>query len=216
MVLVVFFCCFFWQLCWIRGLCFSFISCLFQVWRGTKKFEDWGEFKSLRSGGLPFSCERGGKGINLNNHLPLQLRCVLLILTMIWFHDFTCSPKSTKKFLNLTICRKLYTENMTSFKSNLHSVKEAWHNNCATEWRKSVQIQYNSVPRVKLWNIKHQSRLKVLHKFYYLKRDILVILVEAVFKLIKVQHITITQYKMTSNFNVVFSFFWTEVSTHLS
>ena len=35
-------------------------------------------------------------------------------------------------------------------------------------------------------NIKHRSRLKVLQKFYYSKRDILATLVEAVFKLVKV------------------------------
>ena len=33
-------------------------------------------------------------------------------------------------------------------------------------------------------NIKHQSRLKVLKKFYYSKRDTSATLVEAVFKLI--------------------------------
>ena len=37
-------------------------------------------------------------------------------------------------------------------------------------------------------NIKHQSRLKVLQKFYYSKNDISATLPEAVFKLIKVQH----------------------------
>ena len=36
-------------------------------------------------------------------------------------------------------------------------------------------------------NIKHRSRLKVLQKCYYSKRDILATLVEAVFKLMKVQ-----------------------------
>ena len=35
--------------------------------------------------------------------------------------------------------------------------------------------------------IKHQSRLKVLQKFHYSKRDISATLVEAVFKLMKVQ-----------------------------
>ena len=40
-------------------------------------------------------------------------------------------------------------------------------------------------------NIKHQSRLKVLQKSYYSKRDISVTLVEAVFKLIKVQRKTV-------------------------
>ena len=35
--------------------------------------------------------------------------------------------------------------------------------------------------------IKHQSRLKVLQKFYYSKRDISATLVETVFKLIKGQ-----------------------------
>ena len=38
-----------------------------------------------------------------------------------------------------------------------------------------------------LSNIKHQGRLKVLQKLYYLRRDISVALVEAVFKLMKVQ-----------------------------
>ena len=56
-------------------------------------------------------------------------------------------------------------------------------------------------------NIKHQSRLKVVQNFYYSKRDMLVTLVEAVFKLIKVQRKTVASYKMGSNFNVVFSFF---------
>ena len=41
-------------------------------------------------------------------------------------------------------------------------------------------------------NIKHQSRLKVLQKFYYSKPDILETLVEAVIKLIKIQRKTIT------------------------
>ena len=41
-----------------------------------------------------------------------------------------------------------------------------------------------------LRNIKHQSRLKVLHKLYYLQRDISATLVEAVFKQIKVQRKT--------------------------
>ena len=36
-------------------------------------------------------------------------------------------------------------------------------------------------------NIKHQIRLNVLQKFYHSKRDILATLVEAVFKLMKVQ-----------------------------
>ena len=36
-------------------------------------------------------------------------------------------------------------------------------------------------------NIKHQSRLKVLQKFYYSKRDISATLVEAFFKLMNVQ-----------------------------
>ena len=36
-------------------------------------------------------------------------------------------------------------------------------------------------------NIKHQSRLKVLQKFYYSKRDISATLVETIFKLMKVQ-----------------------------
>ena len=36
-------------------------------------------------------------------------------------------------------------------------------------------------------NIKYQSRLEVLQKFYYSKRDISTTLVEAVFKLMKVQ-----------------------------
>ena len=36
-------------------------------------------------------------------------------------------------------------------------------------------------------NIKHQSRLKVLQKFHYSKRDISATLVEAVFRLMKVQ-----------------------------
>ena len=40
-------------------------------------------------------------------------------------------------------------------------------------------------------NIKHQSWLKVQQKFYYSKRDISVTLVEAVFKLIKVQRQTV-------------------------
>ena len=31
-----------WQLCWIRGLCISFTSCLFPVDGRSKKFEDWG------------------------------------------------------------------------------------------------------------------------------------------------------------------------------
>ena len=35
-------------------------------------------------------------------------------------------------------------------------------------------------------NIKHESRLKVLQKFYFLKHDISATLVEAVFKLMKV------------------------------
>ena len=35
-------------------------------------------------------------------------------------------------------------------------------------------------------SIKHQSRLQVLQKFYYSKRDISAILVEAVFKVITV------------------------------
>ena len=37
-------------------------------------------------------------------------------------------------------------------------------------------------------NIKHQSRLEVSQKFYYWKRDISATLIEAVFKLMKVQH----------------------------
>ena len=45
---------------------------------------------------------------------------------------------------------------------------------------------------IKLWNIKHQSRLKVLYKSCYSKRDISATLVEAVFKLIKVQRKTVT------------------------
>ena len=40
--------------------------------------------------------------------------------------------------------------------------------------------------------MKHQSRLKTLHKFYYLKRDISATLVETVFKLIKIQRQTVT------------------------
>ena len=36
-------------------------------------------------------------------------------------------------------------------------------------------------------NIKHQSRLKVLQKFYYSKRDISATPVEGVFRLIKEQ-----------------------------
>ena len=40
--------------------------------------------------------------------------------------------------------------------------------------------------------IKHQSRLKVLQKLYYLQYDILATLVEAVFKLMKVQRKTVT------------------------
>ena len=36
-------------------------------------------------------------------------------------------------------------------------------------------------------NIKHQSRRKVLQMFYYSKRDMSATLVEAVFKLMKVQ-----------------------------
>ena len=36
-------------------------------------------------------------------------------------------------------------------------------------------------------NIKHQSQLKVLQMFYYSKRDMSATLVEAVFKLMKVQ-----------------------------
>ena len=68
--------------------------------------------------------------------------------------------------------------------------------------------------KVKLSNIKHQSRLKVLHELYYSQYDISATLVEAVFKLIKVQRKTVTWYKMTWNFNGVFSFFWTKVFTH--
>ena len=45
-------------------------------------------------------------------------------------------------------------------------------------------------------NIKHQSRLKVLQKFYYLKRDISTTLVEAVFKLMKVQNNVKFQYSV--------------------
>ena len=37
-------------------------------------------------------------------------------------------------------------------------------------------------------NIKHQSRLKLLQKFYYSKNDISATLAEAIFKRIKVQH----------------------------
>ena len=43
-------CCCFWQVCWIRGLCISFTSCLFPIegevknlrTGGVQKFEDWG------------------------------------------------------------------------------------------------------------------------------------------------------------------------------
>ena len=52
---------------------------------------------------------------------------------------------------------------------------------------RSFKGNVNSTNKVKLWNIKHQSRLKVLHKFYYSKRDVSATLVETVFKLIKVQ-----------------------------
>ena len=41
-------------------------------------------------------------------------------------------------------------------------------------------------------NIKHQSQLKVLQKFFYSKRNILATLLEAVFRLIKVQRKTFT------------------------
>ena len=50
----------------------------------------------------------------------------------------------------------------------------------------------NSTNKIKLWNIKHQSRLKVLQKLYYSQRDTSATLVGAVFKLIKVQHKTVT------------------------
>ena len=42
-------------------------------------------------------------------------------------------------------------------------------------------------------NIKHQSWLMILQKFYYSKRDISVTLVEAVLKLIKVQRKTVEE-----------------------
>ena len=42
-------------------------------------------------------------------------------------------------------------------------------------------------------NIKHQSRLKVLQKFYYSKRDISVTLAEAVFKLMKMASTSVAE-----------------------
>ena len=38
--------------CWIRGLCISFTSCLFPVEGGSKTFGDLGEFNSMRTGEL--------------------------------------------------------------------------------------------------------------------------------------------------------------------
>ena len=49
----------------------------------------------------------------------------------------------------------------------------------------------NSTSWVELWNIKHQIRLKVLHKLYYWQHGISVTLVEAIYKLIKVQRKTV-------------------------
>ena len=46
-------------------------------------------------------------------------------------------------------------------------------------WQTFILIQ---MYLVRLWNIKHQGQLKVLHQLYYLQRDILVTQVETVFK----------------------------------
>ena len=56
----------------------------------------------------------------------------------------------------------------------------------------SFKVIVNSANKFKLRNIKYQRRLKVLHKFYYSKRDISATLVKAVFQMIKIQPKTAT------------------------
>ena len=58
----------------------------------------------------------------------------------------------------------------------------------------------NSTKQVKPWKTKHQSCVKVLHKFYYLKRDISATLVEVVFKMTKSLKMASTSVAKISHF----------------
>ena len=78
-------------------------------------------------------------------------------------------------------------ENFTINTMKLHQVELPCR--CSKVWNHYIacHLVIRKSKVVYMINITHQSRLKVLQKLFYSKRDISVTLIEVVFKLIKVQ-----------------------------